>query len=88
MSDPLIKPIAEYFILLKTQLQELDNLVIQRTDSDLLDTLKEHKSRLNNLINNFEMTVFIQIACVARAKPTIVRHRFKRCFRIAVVLFE
>ena len=55
MVDPLLNPIAEYFVQLKEQLQQLDNMELDRTDSDLLNTLKEHKNKLNNLINNFNM---------------------------------
>lgn len=55
MGDPLLNPIAEYFVQLKEQLQELDNMEIDRTDINLLDILKEHRNKLNNLINNFDM---------------------------------
>ena len=55
MVDPLLNPTAEYFLQLKEQLQQLDNMEFDRTDISLLDTLKEHKNKLNNLINNFDM---------------------------------
>lgn len=55
MVDALLNPTAEYFVQLKEQLQQLDNMEVGRTDSDLLNTLKEHKNKLNNLINNFDM---------------------------------
>jgi hypothetical protein len=55
MVDPLLNPIAEYFVQLKEQLQEIDNMEFDRTDISLLDILKEHRNKLNNLINNFDM---------------------------------
>ena len=55
MIDPLLNPLADYFVQLKEQLQEIDNMEFDRTDSSLIDTLKAHKNKLNNLINNFDM---------------------------------
>lgn len=55
MIDPLLNNTSNYFIQLKELLQGIDSDNIGANDAELLDTLREHKSKLVNLINNFDL---------------------------------